>query len=127
MSIYEDYLLLLSPPDTVKHEIARYKKASARLIGSYQSMDSPAHISIQHLERQKPFMADKNLELMEQALNTMPPVLLHMDGFYHFTHLHSRMTIYANIRATPATDEWFNTLKRSCALKKSYPTCNGCA
>ncbi len=119
MSIYEDYLMLLSPPETVKHEIARYKKASARLIGNFKSMDSPAHISVQHLERQKPFMADKNLELMEQALNTMPPVLLHMDGFAHFTHLHNRMTIYATIRTTPATDEWFNTLKKKLRIKKN--------
>ncbi|SEN91791.1 2'-5' RNA ligase [Mucilaginibacter gossypiicola] len=119
MSIYVDYLLLLSPPETVKHEIARYKKASARLIGNFKSMDSPAHISIQHLERQKPFMADKNLDLTEQALNTMPPVLLHMDGFAHFTHLHSRMTIYATIRPTPAAGEWFDTLKKKLRIKKN--------
>jgi len=119
MNIYENYLMLLSPPKTVKHEIARYKKASARLIGNFKSMDSPAHISIQHLERQKPFMADKNLELMEQAINTLPPVLLHMDSFAHFTHLHNRMTIYATIRTTPASDEWFNSLKKKLRVKKN--------
>jgi 2'-5' RNA ligase len=119
MSMYEDYLMLLSPPENVKHEIARYKKASARLIGEYKSMNSPAHISIQHLERQKPFMADKNVELMEQDFAALPPVLLHVDGFGHFPHLHKRMTIYANIRTTPAADEWFKQLKKKLRIKKN--------
>jgi len=116
--MYEDYLMLLSPPAIIKHEIARYKKASARLIGEYKSMDAPAHISILHMERQKPFMADKNIILMEQSLNQLPPVLLHWDGFGYFTHLHNRMTIYGNIRGTPATDEWFSQLKKKLKIKK---------
>ena len=119
MTAYEDYLMLLSPPDAVKHEIARYKKASARLIGDYQSMDSPAHISIFHLERQKPFMADRNIDLIEKSLNALPPVLLHIDGFRYFSHLHNRMTIYAHIRSTPAVEEWFKRLKKSLNIKKA--------
>lgn len=119
MNMYEDYLMLLSPPEPVKHEIARYKKASARLIGQFKSMDSPAHISVQHLERQKPFMSGKNMELIEQAVNTMPPVLLHLDGFAHFAHLHNRMTIYGTIRSTRASDDWFGTLKKKLRIKKN--------
>jgi 2'-5' RNA ligase len=118
MYMYEDYLLLLSPPEAIKQEISRYKRASAKLIGNYKSMDSPAHISIQHLERQKPFMAEKNLNLIETALNELPPVLLHLDGFKYFSHLHSRVTIYAHIRITPAVDEWFTQLKRKLSIRK---------
>ncbi|MDN5289369.1 MAG: 2-5 ligase [Mucilaginibacter sp.] len=119
MTMYEDYLMLLSPPEGIKHEITRYKKASAKLIGNYKSMDSPAHISIQHLERQKPFMAETNIDRIEKDLNTLPPVLLHIDGFKYFTHLHNRMTIYAHIRITPSVDEWFTSIKRKLKIRKT--------
>lgn len=71
--MYEDHLMLLSPPEIIRTEIARYKKASAKLIGDYQSMNSPAHISIQHKERQKPFMTDRNVDLLETELRSLPP------------------------------------------------------
>lgn len=119
MTMYEDYLMLLSPPETVKHEVARYKKASAKLIGNYQSMDSPAHISILHLDRQTHSMKEKTNGVMEPSLRQLPPVLLHMDGFGHFPHLHAKMTIYANIRSTPAVDEWFSQLKKKLKIKKT--------
>ena len=119
MDMYEDYLMLLSPPEHVKHEIARYKKASAKLIGNYKSMDSPAHISVQHLERQKPFMAETNHLKLEKSINEMPPVLLHVDGFKYFAHLHSKMTIYAHIRITPSVDEWFTLLKKKLSIRKT--------
>lgn len=119
MRMYEDYLMLLSPPDVIKQEIARYKKASAKLIGAYKSMDSPAHISILHLERQKPFMTDKNTGLIETGLNALPPVLLHVDGFRYFAHLHNRMTIYAHIRSTPSVEEWFKQLKTILRIRKT--------
>jgi 2'-5' RNA ligase len=117
--MYEDYLMLLTPPEEIKHEITRYKKASAKLIGNYKSMDSPAHISILHLERQKPFMAETNINQIEKSLNTLPPVLLHIDGFKYFTHLHGRMTIYAHIRITPSVDEWFTSLKKKLKIRKT--------
>jgi 2'-5' RNA ligase len=119
MTMYIDYLMLISPPEDIKHEISRYKKASAKLIGNYKSMDSPAHISIKHLERQKPFMADVNLGQLENSLNALPPVLLHIDGFKYFPHLHNRMTIYAHIRITNAVDEWFTQLKKKLSIKKT--------
>jgi 2'-5' RNA ligase len=119
MTSYADYLFLLSPPENIKHEILRYKKASARLIGNYKSMDSPAHISIQHAERQKPFFANTNVSHMEKKLYIMPPVLLHVDGFKYFTHLHSKKTIYAHIRSSPAVEAWFTLLKKNLNIKKA--------
>lgn len=119
MTMYVDYLMLLSPPEEIKHEISRYKRASAKLIGNYKSMDSPAHISIKHMERQMPFMAETNISKMEKELNALPPVLLHVDGFKYFTHLHNRMTIYAHIRITHAVDEWFTQLKKKLNIKKT--------
>jgi 2'-5' RNA ligase len=119
MRMYEDYLMLLSPPETVKQEIARYKKASAKLIGDFKSMDSPAHISIMHMERQKPFMEDRSMQMMESSLAALPPVLLHVDGFNYFPHLHNKMTIYAHIRSTPSVEQWFRHLKAVLKIKKT--------
>ncbi|MCQ6956790.1 2'-5' RNA ligase family protein [Mucilaginibacter aquariorum] len=117
MTSYADYLFLLSPPEPVKELIGKYKKASAKHIGEFKSMDSPAHISVMHAERQKPFFAD--VTKLEKSLNIMPPVLLHIDGFKYFPHLHSQYTIYAHIRITPAVDAWFSLLKKNLSIRKT--------
>ncbi|RYU92370.1 hypothetical protein EWM62_02730 [Mucilaginibacter terrigena] len=118
MTSYADYLFLLSPPEPVKELIGKYKKASVKHIGMFKSMDAPAHISVVHLERQKPFFADQTLTRVEQAVAIMPPVLLHLDGFKFFTHLHSQYTIYGHIRITPAVDAWFGLLRKNLGIKK---------
>ncbi|MES2265780.1 MAG: 2'-5' RNA ligase family protein [Bacteroidota bacterium] len=82
-------------------------------------MDSPAHISIMHMERQKPYFADHTILQIERAINIMPPVLLHIDGFKYFSHLHSQYTIYAHIRITPAVDAWFSLLKKNISIRKT--------
>ncbi|QHS57061.1 2'-5' RNA ligase family protein [Mucilaginibacter sp. 14171R-50] len=118
MNSYIDYLFLLSPPQIIKELIGKYKMASVKHIGSYKSMGSPAHISIMHAERQKPFYASTTIAKVEARLNSMPPVLLHIDGFKYFTHIHDQYTIYAHIRITPAVDTWFALIKRHLEVKK---------
>jgi 2'-5' RNA ligase len=119
MTGYADYLFLLSPPEPIKELISKYKKASVKHIGDFKSMDSPAHISILHTERQKPHFADYTITRFEQALHIMPPVLLHIDGFKYFPHQHSQYTIYAHIRITPAVDAWFTLLRKNLGIKKT--------
>ncbi|MEB0260796.1 MULTISPECIES: 2'-5' RNA ligase family protein [unclassified Mucilaginibacter] len=119
MTSYSDYLFLLSPPEPVKELIGKYKKASAKHIGNFKSMDAPAHISVIHMERQKPYYADHTVSQIERAINIMPPVLLHIDGFKYFSHLHSQYTIYAHIRITPAVDAWFTLLKKNLSIRKT--------
>ena len=117
MTSYSDYLFLLSQPRAVKELIDKYKKASAKHIGEFKSMHSPAHISVMHAERQKPFFADRTVTHMEHVLKFMPPVVLHIDGFKYFSHLHSHYTIYAHIRITPAVDAWFTLLKKNLKMR----------
>ena len=119
MTCYADYLFLLSPPEPVKEIISKYKKASVKHIGNFESMESPAHISILHTERQKPYFAEQTLIRLEPALQKMPPVVLHIDGFKYFPHLHSHYTIYAHIRITAAVDAWFALLKKNLSLRKT--------
>jgi 2'-5' RNA ligase len=119
MTSYADYLFLLSPPENIKELIGKYKKASAKHIGEFKSRESPAHISAMHVERQKPYFADHTVVRMENTMNIMPPVLLHIDGFKYFFHLHGQYTIYAHIRITPAVDDWFTLLKKNLSLRKT--------
>ncbi|MFD0764996.1 2'-5' RNA ligase family protein [Mucilaginibacter lutimaris] len=119
MTSYADYLFLLTPPDPINELIGKYKKASVKHIGNFNGMDSPAHVSVMHMERQKPYFADHTILQIERAINITPPVLLHIDGFKYFTHLHSQYTIYAHIRITPAVDAWFSLLKKNLSMRKT--------
>ncbi|GAA4308714.1 hypothetical protein GCM10023149_02740 [Mucilaginibacter gynuensis] len=107
---YADYYLLLSPPEEVKQQISRYKKASINKIGAFESMNSPAHISIVKTERQKAFIVEPAFERMEKRLNTMPPIVLHINGFNYFKHGDKAMSIYADIRQTDSVKKWFRLL-----------------
>lgn len=120
MTGYADYLFLLSPPQPVIDEVARYKKASAKHIGDFSSMNSNAHISVMTAERQKPYFAENTLNRLEQRLAIMPPILLHIDGFKYFEHLHDKKTIYAAIRNTPAVDDWFELMRKNLGIKKVF-------
>jgi 2'-5' RNA ligase len=120
IKMYEDYLMLLSPPESVKYEISRYKRASRNIIGQYKSVYSPAHITIQNLYRQKAFAAEPAILAMEKKLTTMLPIFLIIDGFDYFDHGGKSMTIYARIKSTPATTMWFGLLKKNINSKISF-------
>ncbi|MCO5935009.1 2'-5' RNA ligase family protein [Mucilaginibacter sp. RB4R14] len=119
MTSYTDYFFLLSPPEPVKELISKYKKASAMHVGNFKSMDAPAHISVIHMERQKPYYANHTVSQIERAINIMTPVLLHINGFKYFSHLHSQYTIYAHIRITTAVDACFTLLKKNLSIRKT--------
>ncbi|TWR31230.1 2'-5' RNA ligase family protein [Mucilaginibacter pallidiroseus] len=120
MTFYNDYLVLLSPPTAIKNEIDRYKRATARLIGDYKSRYSPAHISVDTMPRQKPFYIEPVIDRLEYKIARMPPVLLHLDGFAFFEHLHGKMTVYASLKNTPSTDSWFTLLAKELGIKKAF-------
>lgn len=114
---YADYMMLLSPPEEVVCEIKRYKQASAKHIGQFDSLHSKAHISICMADRQKTFIIEPSLQRMEQKLSTMPPIVLHIKGFDFFKHGDHSMTIYANVNQTDAVKKWFRLLLQNMNLK----------
>jgi 2'-5' RNA ligase len=116
---YADYMMLLSPPEQVNHEIKRYKQASAKHIGEFESMHSKAHISICMADRQKTFIIEPSLQRMAQKLSTIPPIVLHIRGFDFFKHGDKSMTIYARIDQTDAVKKWFKLLLQSINIKVS--------
>src|ERR1700761_1263456 len=104
MTSYADYLFIISPPDSLMKEIERYKRASANVIGSFESRHSRAHITITYQTRCKPFLAEPVIERMQKNLRSIPAVELHIKRFNYFTHGATARTIYAEIEINPATE-----------------------
>jgi 2'-5' RNA ligase len=117
MQSYTDYLMIISPPDDIKKEISRYKRASVNLIGHFEGMHSTAHITITHQTRCKPFFAQPLILQMEKRLNTIPPIDIQINGFDFFNHGQTAKTIYAKIDSTTHTDQWFKLLKSEMGIK----------
>jgi 2'-5' RNA ligase len=117
MQSYADYLMIISPPDEIKKEISRYKRASVNVIGHFEGMHSTAHITVTHQVRCKPFLVHPAILRMEKRLSSMPPIELQINGFAYFNHDAMCKTIYAVIEPTPKVDNWFRLLTGEMNIK----------
>jgi 2'-5' RNA ligase len=117
MESYYDYLFLLQPSEQVKKQIGYWKATAFKHIGNYPGMKATAHISIENLSRQKPYIMKSLIDSVRNKVASMPPVTLQIDGFEFFTHSENQMTIYAAIKPTYKTDNWFNLLKKQLHTK----------
>ncbi|ASU34921.1 2'-5' RNA ligase family protein [Mucilaginibacter xinganensis] len=111
MTGYQDYLIVLSPPDSIKKKIKRYKDDSAAIIGEYDSHYSKGHISIQQWPRKKPVWIDAMMPKLERELLSLPPLVVNIKGFDFFHH-EDNPTIYARMDQTALTAIWYKQLKR---------------
>jgi 2'-5' RNA ligase len=123
MDTYTDYLMLIAPPKNVIYDIGRYKRASARLIGDFPGMNSPAHISVNHQHRCKPFTARHAISQMSDKLGLLTPQELQISNFKYFTHGQTGFTIYACVVTNDHIDRWFKGLQSSMRIiqKLSVP------
>lgn len=110
MIAYADYLIVISPPESIIKEVSRYKRASVNLIGHFEGMHSAAQIVITHQVRCKPYMVQPAIDHMAGRISTMPPIELQINGFGFFNNSYSTKTIYAIIEQTTRTDNWFKLL-----------------
>jgi 2'-5' RNA ligase len=117
MKGYADYMMVLSPPGTIGEQIAKYKADAAEMIGAYESQHSKAHITIKPMPRRKPYMAEPEIRGLKNNLQLLPPVSLTVDGFDFFTHGDEYRTLYAKIRSTGQTTQWFKALKKVLNIK----------
>ena len=120
MQLYTDYLMVISPPATIKKEISRYKQASVNMIGHFGGMHSTAHITITYQTYQtrcKPYLIQPAVLMMEKRLSSVPPVELHINGFDFFDHGKTAKTIYAVVERNVKTDNWFKLLKMEMGIK----------
>ena len=119
MQTYADYLFLIALPDHIGYELGRYKRASVKLIGHYESMNSKGHISICKQHRCKPFLVEPALKKMEARINTMPPIELQASGFDFFSHGKVSFTIYAKVETGLKVNNWFKLLFNQMQIKQS--------
>lgn len=117
MKGYADYMMVLSPPDNISEQIAQYKTEAGEIIGAYESQYSKAHITIKPMPRRKPYMAEPEIRGLKNNLQLLPPVSLTIDGFDFFTHGDEYRTVYAKIRSTGQTNQWFKALKKVLNIK----------
>jgi 2'-5' RNA ligase len=111
MTGYQDYLIVLTPSDSICKRIKRIKDDSAAIVGNYDGRHSKAHISIQQWPRKKPVWIEALLPKLERELLTLPPLVTAINGFDFFHH-EENPTIYAQLEQTPASTLWFKHLKR---------------
>jgi hypothetical protein len=114
MQAYTDYLMLIAPPKGVMYDIDRYKRASARVIGDFAGMRSPAHISINRMHRCKPFIAQHGLSQMAEKLGQHNPAGSCRSAILNtLPTAQTAMTIYACIVvANDHADRWFKALHK---------------
>ncbi|HEX3384682.1 MAG TPA: 2'-5' RNA ligase family protein [Mucilaginibacter sp.] len=120
METYKDYMIILSPPLYIAQKVRKFKDASFRLIGDFESYHSKAHISLKRLHRQKPFWTKPQFTKLEKELSLIESFTLQLNGFAIFLPT-DFTTIYAAIRSTPQMEDWFKRLRQCLGEKKSVP------
>ena len=117
LSAYADYLMVITPPESIIKEVGRYKRASVNVIGHFEGMYSCAQIIVTRQVRCKPFFGEPAIERMAGGLQTMPPIELKINGFGFFDESQTAKTIYALIERTDKTDKWFRLLMKQMGIK----------
>ena len=121
----KDYLIVVSPPDRIKEQIAKFKKSCAKYIGKFKGLYSEAHISLNLLgeeivsANQDYFKFERYLDSIKNDLAKINSIELNITGFNFFNHGSKSKTIYASLDLPDETMNWFNILKVKAKNKKS--------
>jgi len=120
MTGYQDYLIVLSPPESIISSVKKLKDFSFGKIGDYESRYSKAHITVQPWPRKKPVWIEPLIPKLVRDLQSMPTAILDINGFSFFDQQETA-TIYAKLTSTPLTKIWFKTLRRFFSNENSEP------
>lgn len=120
METYQDYLFLLQPSETVKHQIQHCKLKASTYIGNYPGMKGTAHISLYSTPRKKPHVIGSFIDTLRRRIESMPPITLDLEGFQFFAHGAQAATIYAYLKPSYRTDNWFELLKQQFRTRGSF-------
>ena len=120
METYKDYMIVLSPPMHIAEKVKKFKQASYRIIGEFESLYSKASIALKGLHRQKPFLTEPQFERLEKELTLMEPFIFRLNGFATFLPT-DYTTIYAALLSTPQMEDWFKRMRSLINEKKSVP------
>jgi 2'-5' RNA ligase len=111
MTGYHDYLIVLSPSESIVKKVKELKQFSYDKIGEYESHYSKAHITIQPWPRKKPVWIEPLIPKLERDLQSLSTIALDINGFDFFDH-QERPSIYVKLNSTPLTAIWFKHLRR---------------
>ena len=81
MKSYQDYLIILSPPENIISYVKMLKEKSASIIGEFESKHSKAHLTLQAWPRKKPVWVEPLIPKLERDLQSLPPITLEINGF----------------------------------------------
>jgi 2'-5' RNA ligase len=111
-STYSDYMLIIAPPAEVEQVINQYKRATARVIGSFDGLYGKAHITVANQHRQMPNMMIQKLGCYQKPISRLKAIPMYVNGFAFFKHGNSAVTVYAKIELNTQVNNWFTHLKR---------------
>jgi 2'-5' RNA ligase len=111
MTGYYDYLIVLSPSESVINRVKKYKGHSFGKIGEFESFHSQAHITVQFWPRKKPLWVEPLIPKLERELQLLPGIEIDIKGFDFFNQRSSK-TIYAKLKSSSLTDIWFKQLRK---------------
>ena len=109
MTGYHDYLLMLSPAESVLNSVKQLKNSCARVIGEYESRYSKAHITVRYCPRKNSSWIAPMIAKLTVDLQKLSPVILDINGFSFFKN-YTNATIYAKLNSSPATAGWLKLL-----------------
>ncbi len=111
MKSYQDYLIILSPPENIINYIKALKEKSATVIGAFEAQRSVPNVTVQAWPRKKPVWVEPLIPKLERDLQSLPTIPLEINGFGFFDQQEFQ-TIYAKINSTPETRLWFKLLRK---------------
>ncbi|HEY4323411.1 MAG TPA: 2'-5' RNA ligase family protein [Mucilaginibacter sp.] len=111
MTSYQDYLIVLSPSESVAEKVKNLKEFSYEKIGEYESHYSKAHITIQSWPRKRPVWIEPLIPKLQRDLQALSPIILDINGFGSFDQ-QDHQTIYAKLNSIPQTKVWFKLLRK---------------
>jgi len=111
-STYCDYMIIISPPAEIREMIRKYKRSSAKVIGTYDGMHSIAHITVTGQGRQMPVMMLQKLDYYQKKFIRIKANYIRIKGFNFFTHGATSATIYAELELSAELRTWFAQLKK---------------
>ncbi|TWR26609.1 2'-5' RNA ligase family protein [Mucilaginibacter achroorhodeus] len=111
------FMNLISLPDESNAHIMRFKRACAKHIGQFASMNSRAHISFPALVFDEntsatSFNYDDYYRVIESILGNVPAISLKVKGFEYLQHGDQYRTICAALELDPVTMRWFSFFEK---------------
>ncbi|PAW94178.1 hypothetical protein CKK33_12045 [Mucilaginibacter sp. MD40] len=111
------FMNLISLPDESNAHIMRFKRACAKHIGQFPSINSRAHISFPPLVFDEntsaaSFSYDDYYRVIESILSNVPAISLKLSGFEYLQHGDQYRTICAALELDPVIMRWFSFFEK---------------